>query len=61
MELNAIQEIEEIKKLKARYFRLMNHKRWDGWVDVFAEDVIAVIEGHTQKSDMRDGRTWWHK
>src|SRR5262245_37696101 len=31
-------EIEEIKQLKARYFRLMDEKRWDEWAEVFAED-----------------------
>lgn len=30
---------EEIKQLKARYFRLMDQKRWDEWVDVFTPDV----------------------
>lgn len=33
-------EIEEIKKLKARYFRLMDQKRWEEWKDVFTEDAI---------------------
>lgn len=32
-------EIEAIKQLKARYFRLMDQKRWDEWGDVFAEDA----------------------
>lgn len=45
MELSAMQEIEEIKKLKARYFRLLDQKRWDEWGDVFNEDVVAVLEG----------------
>lgn len=38
-------EIEEIKKLKAKYFRLMDKKQWDEWADLFAEDVTAVYEG----------------
>lgn len=38
-------EIEEIKKLKARYFRLMDKKKWDEWADLFTEDVTAVYEG----------------
>ena len=33
-------EIERIKQLKARYFLLMDQKRWDEWVDVFCEDVV---------------------
>jgi hypothetical protein len=32
-------DIEEIRRLKARYFRLMDQKRWAEWVDVFTEDV----------------------
>ena len=31
--------IEEIRQLKARYFHLMDQKRWDEWEDVFCEDV----------------------
>jgi SnoaL-like protein len=31
-------EIESIKQLKARYFRLMDTKRWDEWRDCFTED-----------------------
>ena len=38
-------EIEEIKKLKAKYFRLMDKKLWDEWADLFTEDVTAVYEG----------------
>jgi hypothetical protein len=32
-------DIEAIRQLKARYFRLMDQKRWDDWRDVFLEDV----------------------
>ncbi|MCB0997441.1 MAG: nuclear transport factor 2 family protein [Acidimicrobiales bacterium] len=32
-------EIEHIRQLKARYFRLMDQKRWNEWGDVFTEDV----------------------
>lgn len=31
--------IEQIKKLKARYFRCMDTKDWDGFQDVFAADA----------------------
>jgi hypothetical protein len=33
-------DIEDIKKLKARYFRTMDTKDWDGLADVFTEDVV---------------------
>ena len=31
-------ELEEIKQLKARYFRLMDTKQWKEYGDVFTED-----------------------
>ena len=33
--------IEEIKGLKARYFRLMDTKKWDEWEQLFAPDLVA--------------------
>ena len=32
-------EVERIKQLKARYFRLMDTKKWDEWAQVFTEDA----------------------
>jgi hypothetical protein len=37
--MGALDEIEAIKRLKARYFRLMDTKQWDQWGDVFTEDA----------------------
>jgi len=37
-----ILDIEEIKGLKARYFRLLDAKRWTEWVEVFTEDLEFV-------------------
>ena len=34
----ALWEIEQIKRVKARYFRLQDQDRWDEWQDVFTED-----------------------
>jgi hypothetical protein len=34
-------DIEAIKQLKARYFRLMDTKRWDEMRDVFTDDVTV--------------------
>jgi len=34
-----VDDIEAIKRLKARYFRLMDTKDWDGMREVFADDV----------------------
>jgi len=32
-------DIEAIKQLKARYFRMMDTKNWDGFAAVFTDDV----------------------
>ena len=40
-----LEEIEQIKQLKARYFRLMDQKQWDEWNSVFTDDVVAVYHG----------------
>jgi SnoaL-like domain len=42
MDLSTWEAIEQIKQLKARYFRLVDHKRWQEWGDLFTEDVRAV-------------------
>jgi hypothetical protein len=36
-------DIEAIHQLKARYFRLMDTKRWDDWGMVFATDVVMEV------------------
>jgi uncharacterized protein (TIGR02246 family) len=35
-----VDDIEAIKQLKARYFRTMDTKDWDGMRRVFADDVV---------------------
>lgn len=35
--------IEDIKRLKARYFRCVDTKDWDGWRSVFAHDAQIDI------------------
>jgi hypothetical protein len=45
MDLTTVEAIEQIKQLKARYFRLMDQKRWEEWRGVFTEDVTAVYHG----------------
>jgi len=37
--------IEEIKALKARYFRCMDTKDWDGYAGVFATDATLDVSG----------------
>jgi hypothetical protein len=36
-------DIEAIKQLKARYFRLMDTKQWDEWGQVFATDCVMDV------------------
>ncbi|HVN36661.1 MAG TPA: nuclear transport factor 2 family protein [Myxococcota bacterium] len=38
MDANRLADLEAIKQLKARYFRLMDTKQWALWADVFCED-----------------------
>jgi uncharacterized protein (TIGR02246 family) len=38
-------DIEAIKRLKARYFRTMDTKDWDGMREVFADDVVMDTTG----------------
>ena len=35
--------IEAIKRLKARYFRFMDTKRWDDWAQVFTADAVMDV------------------
>jgi len=35
--------VEEIKQLKARYFRLLDTKRWEEWGQVFTTDVRMEV------------------
>jgi hypothetical protein len=35
--------VEEIKKLKARYYRCMDTKQWPGWQDVFTADAVMDV------------------
>ena len=36
----ALYEIEQIKQLKARYFRFMDGKRWSDWRTCFSDDLL---------------------
>ncbi len=47
-------EIERIRQLKARYFQLMDQKRWDEWSMVFCEDV--TIDTTQEGSPLIKGR-----
>jgi hypothetical protein len=53
--MGALEEIEAIKRLKARYFRLMDTKQWDQWGDVFTED--AHLAASPDPNETFHGRT----
>ena len=37
-------ELEAIKRLKARYFRCLDNKDWEGWAKVFTEDATLEFD-----------------
>lgn len=41
--LRQLHDIETIKQLKARYFRTLDTKDWDGWAQVFAKDAVMEV------------------
>jgi hypothetical protein len=47
--LDRLEAIEEIRDLKARYFRLMDTKQWEALRDVFTADMQVVTP---------DGKVW---
>ena len=59
MALTTFEDVEQIKQVKARYFRLMDQKRWNEWQEVFTEDVTAVYHG-VPGSHPSDGLTQLH-
>ena len=54
MEASELVEIEAIKQLKARYFRLLDTKRWEDWALVFTED--AQLRWGPGPSEVAQGR-----
>jgi hypothetical protein len=50
--LQRLCDIEEIKQLKARYFRLMDTKQWEEFRALFTDD--AVFEGNTDLRTITD-------
>jgi SnoaL-like domain len=45
MTIDHMNDLEGIRQLKARYFRLMDTKQWESWADCFTADVSATYEG----------------
>jgi 3-phenylpropionate/cinnamic acid dioxygenase small subunit len=55
--LQVLRDVEEIKQLKARYFRLLDLKRWDEWGELFAENAtLSAARGDlVGRSNIVDG------
>ena len=49
-----LEEIEQIKQLKARYFRYLDTRQWDKWATVFTAD--AVLEHPAARPEAVVGR-----
>ena len=47
-------DIEAIKMLKARYFRLLDTQRWEEWKEVFSED--ATLKWGPEDDQVMEGR-----
>jgi hypothetical protein len=43
MDIRQIADTLEIQRLKARYFRYMDHREWDKWRDLFTDDLKFYI------------------
>ena len=40
--MGAAEDLEAIRRLKARYFRLMDTQQWEAWGEVFTEDATVT-------------------
>ena len=45
MDMQTLQDLEDIRQLKSRYFRLMDTQQWEAWKSCFTEDISAFYEG----------------
>jgi uncharacterized protein (TIGR02246 family) len=41
--IGALEDVERIKQLKARYFRLLDTKDWAAWAEVFTDDAVLDV------------------
>jgi len=47
-------DIEEIRLLKARYFRFVDEKRWAEWAELFTPDAVFVARANGSEQKGRD-------
>jgi hypothetical protein len=49
--LRRLSDVEEIKQLKARYFRHLDTKDWNAWREVFTPDARVEVGGVVRTPD----------
>jgi SnoaL-like protein len=49
-------DAEEIKQLKARYFRYMDTKQWSGWEEIFTADAVMDVSEEQVGESVIKGR-----
>lgn len=54
--IRVLEDIEAIRRLKARYWRLIDNKLWDDLVDCFTEDVVLTAPSGTDEDIRIEGR-----
>jgi len=54
MNVEDLVEIEQIKRVKYKYMRCLDQKRWDEMRDVFTDDAVAGYSGGKYHFDGRD-------
>ena len=51
--LQDILDVEEIKQLKARYFRTLDTRAWEEFAQVFARDAVMEVPEASAEEDER--------
>ena len=51
MTIDDLHDLEAIRQLKSRYFRLMDTQQFDQWHTCFTDDVSALYEGVPRAAD----------
>ncbi len=57
--LEQLWDIEQIKQLKARYFRLLDTKDWDAFADLFTEDCVHYLPQESPKTEAVSNETYF--
>src|SRR4051812_34012502 len=51
MSVDPADDMEAIRQLKARYFRLLDTKDWARWTQCFTEDVVVRVDSAVSDGD----------